>query len=79
MEQAGLLHPAGHVLDLGCGTGQLSLPLIARGYRVTGVDSADAMLNQYRSKLNAIDGVSWFERICAPADPQPQRRFGRVL
>ncbi|MBI5428696.1 MAG: class I SAM-dependent methyltransferase [Nitrospinae bacterium] len=36
-----LLPPGGaekHVLDLGCGTGYLFLPLLARGYRMTGID-----------------------------------------
>jgi ubiquinone/menaquinone biosynthesis C-methylase UbiE len=57
MEKANLLRPKAHIVDLGCGTGQLSLPLVKRGYSVTGVDFADAMLDQYRSKLRASDDV----------------------
>ena len=39
------------VLDLCCGTGLLAGELIARGYRVVGVDAADAMLAQARERL----------------------------
>src|SRR5262249_28910165 len=37
-------------LDVGCGTGFLSLELAARGHRVTGVDFAPAMLAEARRK-----------------------------
>ena len=39
------------VLDLGCGTGLLAGELIARGYRVAGVDASDAMLARARERL----------------------------
>jgi predicted TPR repeat methyltransferase len=58
------------VLDLCCGTGLLAGELTARGYRVTGVDAADAMLARARERLGpevalrrvtlpdlAVDGV----------------------
>ena len=46
--------PAGaHILDLCCGTGQLAAGLIARGYRITGIDGSQAMLELAR--LNAPD------------------------
>jgi ubiquinone/menaquinone biosynthesis C-methylase UbiE len=37
-------------LDVGCGTGFLSLELAARGHRVTGIDLAPAMLDMARHK-----------------------------
>lgn len=40
----------GTVLDLGCGTGGHALPLIARGYQVTGVDRSAGMLEKARQK-----------------------------
>lgn len=44
--------PAGQrILDAGCGTAQLSLPLIAAGYRVVGVDVSEAMLARARAKV----------------------------
>jgi SAM-dependent methyltransferase len=39
------------VLDLCCGTGLLAVELIARGYRVVGVDASDAMLALARARL----------------------------
>jgi len=39
------------VLDLCCGTGLLAGELIARGYRVVGVDASDAMLKRARERL----------------------------
>ena len=41
------------VLDLGCGTGFLSLQLAELGHRVTGIDVADSMLAMAHSKAAA--------------------------
>lgn len=41
----------GPVLELGCGTGRLLLPLARAGHQVTGVDNAPAMLAQARQRL----------------------------
>jgi len=53
LEAAGIVSPNHEVLDAGCGTGQLSLPLIERGVRITGVDVSEAMLENARSKIPA--------------------------
>jgi ubiquinone/menaquinone biosynthesis C-methylase UbiE len=42
------------VLDVGCGTGFLSLLLAALGHRVTGADFATAMLAEARAKAAAL-------------------------
>lgn len=42
------------ILDLGCGTGNHTIPLAYRGYQVTGVDLAEDMLNQARSKAVSL-------------------------
>jgi SAM-dependent methyltransferase len=42
--------PVQSVLDLGCGTGNHSLPLARRGFAVTGVDRSPAMLEQAARK-----------------------------
>jgi len=45
--------PVKTVLDLGCGTGNHSLPLARRGFGVTGVDRSPAMLEQAARKSSA--------------------------
>jgi SAM-dependent methyltransferase len=44
----------GPVLELGCGTGRLLLPLVMTGLPVTGVDISPALLERARAKLAAI-------------------------
>ncbi len=39
------------VLELGCGTGRMLLPLARRGFRLAGVDSSPAMLGHAQRKL----------------------------
>ena len=41
------------VLDLCCGTGLLAAELVARSYRVVGVDASDAMLARARERLGS--------------------------
>ncbi|WP_367324241.1 class I SAM-dependent methyltransferase [Streptomyces sp. HUAS ZL42] len=47
----------GDVLDLGCGTGSLSLLAAEQGHRVTGVDRSPAMVDLARTKLAGRDAV----------------------
>ncbi|MHB1006364.1 MAG: class I SAM-dependent methyltransferase [Chloroflexota bacterium] len=46
------------LLELGCGTGRLLLPLAAAGYRVTGVDVSAAMLAKAGERLAADASAS---------------------
>ena len=41
----------GPVLELGCGTGRITLPLARQGVDVTGMDASRAMLEVLRAKL----------------------------
>lgn len=41
----------GPVLELGCGTGRVLLPLAQRGYAVTGIDNSPEMLARLHEKL----------------------------
>lgn len=45
--------PAGPVLDIGCGTGELSISIARRGLEVLGVDFAEAAIVQARAKAAA--------------------------
>lgn len=41
----------GEVLELGCGTGRVSLRLAEAGFEITGLDLSDTMLEIFRKKL----------------------------
>ncbi|HWQ03078.1 MAG TPA: class I SAM-dependent methyltransferase [Candidatus Nitrosotenuis sp.] len=43
----------GRILELGCGTGRILIPLAAAGFQVTGLDNSAAMLERCREKLAA--------------------------
>ena len=67
--------PGSRVLDLGCGTGRLTVALAAAGHSVTGIDPAHAMLAVARTKAGA-DQVDWIEGTAAAA---PASAFDVVL
>ena len=39
------------ILELGCGTGRVLIPLARQGYRITGIDASAAMLDRAREKV----------------------------
>ncbi|KUN00867.1 SAM-dependent methyltransferase [Streptomyces yokosukanensis] len=65
------------VLDLGCGTGSLSLLAAEQGHRVTGVDSSPAMVDRARAKLAGRDAAVLCGQAAEP--PVGERRFDVVL
>jgi ubiquinone/menaquinone biosynthesis C-methylase UbiE len=65
--------PASRVLDLGCGTGRLTIGLAARGHRVTGVDPAAASVDAARAKAGS-ERVTW---VVGMSDSLPTRRSTR--
>ncbi|MFV0136873.1 class I SAM-dependent methyltransferase [Streptomyces sp. HMX87] len=67
----------GDVLDLGCGTGSLSLLAAELGHRVTGVDRSAAMVERARAKLAGRDAVFLLGDAVAP--PVGERRYDAVL
>ncbi|MEP7103113.1 MAG: class I SAM-dependent methyltransferase [Candidatus Dojkabacteria bacterium] len=46
-----LVLPGSSILDIGAGTGRHLVPLVELGYKVTGIDSSEKMLNELRTKL----------------------------
>ena len=44
----------GPILELGCGTGRVAIPLVRAGYRVTGVDISKKMLARARRHRRAL-------------------------
>ncbi|MFF7450816.1 MULTISPECIES: methyltransferase domain-containing protein [unclassified Streptomyces] len=68
---------AGDILDLGCGTGSLSLLASEQGHHVTGVDSSPAMVDLARAKLAGRDAAFLVGDAAAP--PVGEQRFDVVL
>ncbi|MEU6539888.1 class I SAM-dependent methyltransferase [Streptomyces sp. NPDC047000] len=65
------------VLDLGCGTGSLSLLAAEQGHRVTGVDRSPAMVERARTKLAGRDAAFLVGDAAAP--PVGEQRYDVVL
>jgi ubiquinone/menaquinone biosynthesis C-methylase UbiE len=66
LEVAGV-QPDTQVVDLGCGTGQISLPLARRGARVLAVDVSPAMIRQLESEAGRA-GVTSLEGLAMPIE-----------
>ncbi|MEY9969122.1 ubiquinone/menaquinone biosynthesis C-methylase UbiE [Streptacidiphilus sp. MAP12-16] len=67
------------LLDVGCGTGSLSLLLAESGHRVTGVDLSPRMIGQAREKLAGADLPARFLVGDAASPPTGSERFDVVL
>lgn len=65
------------VLDVGCGTGSLSLIASERGHRVTGVDLSPPMIDLARAKLAGRDAAFLIGDAMAP--PVGEQRFDVLL
>ncbi|MEV0906390.1 class I SAM-dependent methyltransferase [Streptomyces hokutonensis] len=68
---------AADVLDLGCGTGTLSLLAAEQGHRVTGVDLSPAMIDLARAKLAGRDAAFLVGDAATP--PVGEQRYDVVL
>ncbi|WP_030716486.1 class I SAM-dependent methyltransferase [Streptomyces sp. NRRL S-237] len=67
------------VLDVGCGTGSLSLLLAESGHRVTGVDLAPRMVERAEAKLAAAGLAGRFLVGDAADPPTGQERYDALL
>ena len=61
------LKPGEKILDVGCGTGQLTDRIAETGATVVGIDSSESMVAQARVNFPAIE---FRTRMCAPFDPR---------
>jgi ubiquinone/menaquinone biosynthesis C-methylase UbiE len=69
------LTPRHHVLDLGCGTGLGSRPLVESEFRVTGLDQSKRMIAAAREQLPR---ATWIEGL-AEAMPFPAAEFDAAI
>ena len=51
--------PGAAVLEIGCGTGQLTRSLLARGLRVTAVEPGEQLIARARKQLNGVGDVQF--------------------
>jgi ubiquinone/menaquinone biosynthesis C-methylase UbiE len=66
--EAAQIQPGTKVLDLGCGSGDLSLQLLARGANVTGVDISPGMIGVARRRADLHFPEARAEFIAAPVE-----------
>lgn len=45
----------GNILELCCGTGRLTIPLVQAGFNITGVDNSSSMLKQAKEKARKLN------------------------
>ena len=72
----------GQVLELGCGTGRITVPLAEAGFRVTGLDNSTQMLALARERVSALDKAVQRRIHLVQADMrsfQLGRRFGLIV
>ena len=64
---------AGHILEIGPGTGQATAPLAARGFRIDAVEPDEPLATEARRRLSPSSGVHFhiarFEDWRLPAEP----------
>lgn len=81
------LPPGGRCLEVGCGTGQATLPFASRGYRILSLDIGADMLAVAREKLSPYANVSFQQAAFEDWQPEPgvqpsgaeQNRFDLVF
>ena len=70
------------ILELGCGSGRILVPLAEAGFRVTGLDASRPMLDRAREAIRSAgvaDRVTLVEGDMRSADRAPGGPFGLVI
>ncbi len=70
--------PAAEVLEIGCGTGQLTRSLLARGLRVTAVEPGQQLLARARDQLHGLGEVQFVNARLEDAS-LPRAQFSAVF
>jgi 2-polyprenyl-3-methyl-5-hydroxy-6-metoxy-1,4-benzoquinol methylase len=66
--------PFRKILDLGCGPGRHSIPLVRQGSQVTAVDRSPFLLEKARSRAELEKlAIEWVQDV---SDPRPERHRG---
>lgn len=73
------IKPGARVLDVACGSGNLSVPAARAGAAVTGVDIAANLLEQARARAEAEGLTIQFDEGDAEALPYPEASFDEVV
>jgi len=68
-----------HVLDVPCGYGRVMAHLFAQGYRVSGADLSEAMLELARANLGPLGWSGRLERQDLQALGYPERAFDTLI
>ena len=45
----------GPILELGCGTGRITIPILKKGYDISGLDSSKSMMQVLQTKTSHIN------------------------
>jgi 2-polyprenyl-3-methyl-5-hydroxy-6-metoxy-1,4-benzoquinol methylase len=67
------------VLDIGCGTGSLSVVLARLGHKVTGVDFSPSMISLARMKAEALNCHIEFHTMDAASPVLPKEHFDTIV
>lgn len=71
--------PGVHMLDVGCGAGQIAIPAARAGVHVTGIDIAANLIDQARARAATAGVVVQFDEGDAEQLPYPDASFDVVV
>jgi 2-polyprenyl-3-methyl-5-hydroxy-6-metoxy-1,4-benzoquinol methylase len=74
-----LPYPKATILDVGCGTGSLSVILARLGHRVTGIDLSPSMISLARSKAVTLGLEVEFHVMDAASSHLPGKQFDAIV
>jgi SAM-dependent methyltransferase len=76
--EIGGLGPGATVLEIGCGTGQLTRSLLARGLRVTAIEPGERLIARARDQLANVGEVEFLHRRLEEA-PRPNAQYAAAF